>query len=326
MKRLALVLLLGLATTLPACSAKDSGQNGKSSPKETAKNAEKAATKNESKNEAKALKDGQWPTAIYSKYGIEELSTKGKIVYTEFPPDGPYQYQVNYHGVTREELNSWVNALLAKGFRIHERDKKRLESSKYDHDTMVYLPGERAPYRIRLSFDFSKDMDFEYYSDKPNPAFTVTEKEVHGEMHNFIVYNLAISLNPIKTAPEFKGSIASLGITAEDLKLNDSIRRVNMQENPMGGSISVGFYSDHFTTKEEFAAIRDKIIDTLEAKGGKFSHAMNGQEMSAAQLKEKAIGSYIVENNGKKYMVMVNSDSEFGEFGGSYGLRLMLKK
>ena len=29
------------------------------------------------------LEDGKWPAAIYEKYGIPEIETKGKIVYTE---------------------------------------------------------------------------------------------------------------------------------------------------------------------------------------------------------------------------------------------------
>ena len=52
---------------------------------------------------------------------------------------------------------------------------------------------------------------------------------------------------------------------------------------------------------------------------------MSGKEMTASELKEAGIGSYMIENNGKKFLLMVDSDSEFNEFGGSYGVRLMLK-
>ena len=269
-----------------------------------------------------SLKDGQWPASIYSKYGIDEISTKGKIVYTEFPPDGPYQYTVDYAGVTREELKAWVDKLIAKGMRIHDRDKERVYNKDYDHDTMIYFADEKQPYRMRLSFDFKQDMEFEYYADNPNPAFTVTEK---GDQY-FINYNLNISLNPINQNKEFKGSFDSLGLKAEDLKVNDNVRAVSMSEGANGGTMKISFYQDHLTTKEESIACRDLIMDKLAEKGAKFSHAMSGKEMTAAELKEANISSYMIEMNDKKFLMMVDSDSEFNEFGGFYGVRLMQKK
>ena len=313
--------------TLAACGKKDSDN-----PKTDTAAAADDSAKPESGDSAKAdggsanLKDGQWPAAVYSKYGIDEISTKGKIVYTELIGEGPYQYQVNYHGVTQDELKAWVDKLTAKGLRIHDRDKERL-NGKYDHDTMIYAANEKQPYRMRLSYDFSKDMEFEYYvdPDKHNPAFTITERGEGDDAQFFIVYNLSISLNPLKTEQEFKGSFDSLGLKAEDLKINDSVRAVSMSEGANGGNIKISFYQDHFTTKEESIACRDLIIDKLAEKGAKFSHAMSGKEMTAAELKEAGIGSYMVENNGKKFMLMVDQNSEFNEFGGSYGVRLMLK-
>lgn len=276
----------------------------------------------QAKDSDNKLKDGKWPAAIYSKYGIDEIPTKGKIVYTELIGEGPYQYQVNYHGVTQDELKAWVDSLIAKGFRIHDRDKERVNNNSYDHDTMIYLANEKQPYRMRLSFDFKNDMEFEYYTDSPNPAFTVTEK---GENY-YIIYNLSISLNPLKTETEFKGSIDSLGLKAEDLKVNDSVRAVSMSENMNGAALKISFFADHFTTKEDSIACRDLLMDKLAEKGAKFSHALSGKEMTPAELKEAGIGSYMIESNGKKFLLMVDSDSEFNEFGGGYGVRLTLKK
>ena len=279
----------------------------------------------EAASNAGKLADGKWPASVYSKYGIDEITTKGKVVYTDFIAEGPYQYQVDYHGVTREELKAWVAHLESKGFRIHDRDKERLDG-KYDHDTMIYLPNEKQPYRMRLSYDFSKDMEMEYYTDSPNPAFTVTEIGEGDDARNFIVYNLAVSLNPLKNEPEWSGSFDSLGIKAEDLKANDNVRSVSMAEGQNGGSIKIRFYSDHYTTKEEFEQCRDRIAEKLAEKGCKFSHSLSGKEMTAADLKAEGIGSYTVEKDGKKFLLMLDSDSEFNEFGGNYGVRLMLKK
>ena len=285
----------------------------------------KSDTKSDSGNAG--LKDGKWPAAVYSKYGIDEISTKGKIVFTDLTADGPYQYQVDYHGVTQDELKAWVDQLIAKGLRIHDRDKERL-NGKYDHDTMIYFADEKQPYRMRLSYDFNQDMEFEYYvdPDKHNPAFTITERGEGDDASFFIVYNLSISLNPIKNEQEFKGSIDSLGLKAEDLKLNDNVRSVSMSEGPNGANLAIRFYADHMTTKEEFDGCRDLLMDKLAEKGAKFAHAMSGKEMTAAELKEAGIGSYSVEKDGKKFMLMIDPDSEFNEFGGKYGVRLMLKK
>ncbi len=303
-----------------ACNKKENPSD--SSTDNVAATAEKQNNTDKVKEAPGALNDGQWPSSIYSKYGIDEISTKGKIVYTDFPPDGPYQYNVHYAGVTREELKAWVDKLIAKGMRIHDRDKERVNNKDYDHDTMIYFADEKQPYRIRLSFDFNKDMEIEYYAENPNPAFTITEKDDQ----YFIYYNLSISLNPINQNKEFKGSFDSLGLKAEDLKVNDNVRAVSMSEGSNGGAMKISFYQDHLTTKEESIACRDLIMDKLAEKGAKFSHAMSGKEMTAAELKEANIGSYMIEMNDKKFMMMVDPDSEINEFGGSYGVRLMLKK
>ena len=111
-----------------------------------------------------------------------------------------------------------------------------------------------------------------------------------------------------------------------DLKVNENVRAVNMSEGANGGSIKIRFYSDHMTTKEEFIACRDLIMDKLAENGAKFTHSMSGKEMTAAELKEANIGSYGIEKGDKKFILMVDPDSEFNEFGGSYGVRLMLKR
>ena len=87
-----------------------------------------------------SLVDGKWPAAIYDKYGISEIPTKGKIVYTDFASDGSYQYLVAYKNVTKEEVLAWVNSLKEKGFRISARDDERLAKKPYDHDIMIYQP------------------------------------------------------------------------------------------------------------------------------------------------------------------------------------------
>lgn len=321
-----------LCCTLIACMSSCGSKSSSPAPDSNAATTESSDTAAKDNKDAKnsddagSLKPGKWPAAIYSKYGIDEITTKGKIVFTDLVAEGPYQYTVDYHGVSQTELQSWVNALIAKGMRIHDRDKERVENSKYNHDVMIYSKDEKQAYRMRISFDFEKDMEFEYYDENPNPAFTVTEKGEGDDAQNYIVYNLSISLNPLKTEQEFKGSFDSLGLKAEDLKINEHVRSVSMSEGPNGGTMRISFYQDHFTTKEEIEACRNFLTDKLAEKGATFKHAMSGKDMTADELKQAGIGSYSIENNGKKFMMMVDSDTEFNEFGSGYGVRLMIKK
>lgn len=315
-------------SVLLSCGKKDS-DNAKSDAAAESNDSAKADARDSGKadKDSGKLSDGKWPASIYSKYGIDEIATKGKIVYTDFTNEGSYQYQVDYRGVTQDELKSWVDKLIAKGLRIHDRDKQRLDG-KYDHDTMIYLADEKQPYRMRISFDFNKDMEFEYYADPENhnPAFTITEVGEGDDTRFFIYYNLSISLNPLKTEQEFKGTFDSLGLKAEDLKLNDNVRTVSMSEGQNGGAMRIKFYSDHITTKEEFDGCRALILDKLAEKGAKFTHGMSGKDMTAAEIKDAGISTYGIEKDGKKFMLMLDSDSEFNEFGGSYGVRLMVRK
>ena len=48
--------------------------------------------------------------------------------------------------------------------------------------------------------------------------------------------------------------------------------------------------------------------------------------MTPDELKAEGIGGYKIEKGDKKFMMMVDNDSEFNEFGGSYGVRLMVTK
>lgn len=269
------------------------------------------------------LEDGKWPAAIYEKYGIPEIDTKGKIVYTELTDeDQSYQYRVDYKGVTKEELQAWVKTLEEKGFRIPKYTKERFNAGRGDLGAIVYQPEQGKDKGLRVAYDFEHDMDFEYYADEPNPAFEVTERD---EQY-FIVYNFAVSLFNIKNTPESEGSIEALGIKAEDLSGIPNVRAVKMSSGAMGGSIGVGFYGDHQLAEGDMDKIHDKLADVFEAKGVKCYHTFSGKEMTAEQLKADKVRSYVVEKDGKKYQMMAMSDTRIGDFGGGIDYRFMVSK
>ena len=273
-----------------------------------------------------SLVDGKWPAAIYDKYGISEIPTKGKIVYTDFASDGSYQYLVAYKNVTKEEVLAWVNSLKEKGFRISARDDERLAKKSYDHDIMIYQPEEAKDMRMRLSFDWKENMSFEYYTDEPNPAFEVVTHEGEGDTGQFIEYNFQVTLNPIDNAPKSEGSIEALGLTASDFQGVDHLNRIILKDHATRPAIGLGFYGDHVLTEADLKSLHEKVADVLAAKGAKFSNTLSGKELTAEQLKTDGVRSYTLELNGKKFMMMAMSESTVGDFGGSVNLMFTAMK
>ena len=305
MKKLSLVLMCIAALMLTACGGGKSGGSSSSS---------------ESTGNAGDLADGKWPASIYDKYGIPEIETKGRIVYTDFGlDDSSYQYQVYYNGVTKEEMQAYVKKLQEKGFRVPKYTQERIDNGRRDSDALLYLPGEKNDKRLRLSFDFETPMSFEYYVDEPNPAFEVIEKDEE----YYIEYNFGISLNPLKNQVESEGSFDELGIKAEELAGIPNVRVVKMSSAMNGGSIAVSFFGDHQLAEGDMDAIHDKLADVFAGKGLKFYHAMSGKELTADELKANKVRSYVVEKDGQKYTMLGMSDDRIGDFGGGITFRFM---
>ena len=299
------------ALALTACGGK-SGSSGSSG---------------ESSSNASGLVDGKWPAAIYDKYGYTEIPTKGHIVCTELSgEEDSYLYCVYYKGVTREELQAWVKSLKEKGYRIADWQQEKIDKAGWDSDIFLYQPEQGKDIRLRLGFDFEKDMSFEYYADEPNPAFEIVKRGEGDDEQMYIDYNFTVSLNKIKNQPDVSGSFDALGVKAEDLAGIPNVRRVNVQSSATGGSIGFGFYIDHMLADGDFDAIHNKLADVFEAKGVKCYHTFSGKEMTAEQLKADKVRSYIVEKDGKKYQMMGMSDDRIGDFGGGIDFRFMMTK
>ena len=293
------------ALALTACGGKSGG----------------SASSSESSDNGSGLVDGKWPAAIYDKYGIPEIETKGRIVFTELnDQDQSYQYKVYYNGVTKEEMQAYVKTLKDKGFRVPWYTQERIDNGRSDLDAILYQPEDKSDRTLRIQFDFENPMSFEYYSDEPNPAFEVVERD--GEL--YIDYNFAVSLCTINNQPKAEGSIEALGLTAADLNGIPNVRTINMQGSATGGSISVNLYGDHQLAEGDMDAIHDKLADVLEAKGVKCYHTFSGKEMNAEQLKADKVRSYMVEKDGKKFMMMAMTDDRIGDFGCHIDYRFMI--
>ena len=305
MKKLSLSIMCIAALMLAACGGK-SGSSGSS---------------DESSSNAGGLPDGKWPAAIYDKYGIPEIETKGHIVCTELNgEEASYLYRVFYNGVTKEEMQAYVKTLKDKGFRVPWYTQERIDAGRSDLDAILYQPEDKSDRTLRIQFDFENPMSFEYYSDEPNPAFEVVERD--GE--SYIDYNFAVSLCTINNQPKAEGAIEALGLTAADLNGIPNVRTVNMQGSATGGSISVNLYGDHQLAEGDMDAIHDKLADVLEAKGVKCYHTFSGKEMNAEQLKADKVRSYVVEKDGKKFMMMAMTDDRIGDFGCHIDYRFMI--
>ena len=280
-----------------------------------------SSSSDESSSNAGGLPDGKWPAAVYDKYGIPEIETKGHIVCTELNgEEASYLYRVYYNGVTKEEMQAYVKTLKDKGFRVPWYTQERIDNGRSDLDAILYQPEDKSDRTLRIQFDFENPMSFEYYADEPNPAFEVVERD--GE--SYIDYNFAVSLCTINNQPKAEGSIEALGLTAADLNGIPNVRTINMQGSATGGSISVNLYGDHQLAEGDMDAIHDKLADVLEAKGVKCYHTFSGKEMNAEQLKADKVRSYMVEKDGKKFMMMAMTDDRIGDFGCHIDYRFMI--
>ena len=305
MKKLSIALMCFAALALSACGGKSGGRS----------------SSDESSSSASGLADGKWPAAIYDKYGIPEIETKGHIVCTELSgEEESYLYRVYYNGVTAEEMQAYVKALKEKGFRVPWYTQERIDGGRSDLDATLYLPAEKNDKTLKIQFDFEHPMSFEYYADEPNPAFEIVERD--GE--SYIDYNFTVYLCTIKNQPEAEGSIEALGLTAADLSGIPNVRTISMQGSATGGSIGISLYGDHQLAEGDMDAIHDRLADVFEAKGVKCCHTFSGKEMTAAQLKTDKVRSYIVEKDGKKFMMMAMTDDRIGDFGCHIDYRFMI--
>ena len=302
MKKLSILLLCFAALVLTACGGKSGG----------------SASSDESSSSGSELTEGKWPAAVYDKYGIPEIETKGKIVCTDLSgQEDSYLYRVYYKGVTRNELQVWVKALKEKGFRIADWQQEKIDQSGWDYDIFLYQAEQGKDIRMRIGFDFDKNMDFEYYSDEPNPAYEIVTRGEGDEQQMYIEYNFTVSLNKFKNNVETEGNIEALNLKAEDFAGIPGIRYVHLSNSMMGPSIDMNWFIDHQLTKESFEAVHKKMLDVLTAKGCKFQHAFSGKEMTPEELTAQGIHSYGVKLNDQQFTMMSMCDDRVGDFGGS---------
>lgn len=300
MKKLEIAIMsIAAVVLLAACG----GKSGSSASGEASESSESG------------LVDGKWPAAIYDKYGIPEIETKGKIVFTELSGnEDSYLYRVFYNGVTKEEMQAYVKKLQEKGYRVPKYTQERIDAGRRDADAFIFQPEEQQDIRLRMTFDFENPMSFEFYEDESNPAFEVVERD--GGF--YIDYNFELSLNRMKNQVELEGSIDALNLKAEDLAGIPNVRVVRMSNGgAMGAGMDIAFFPDHQLTKESFEAVHKKVLDVLASKGCKFQHTFSGKEMTAEQLTAEGIHSYGVSLNDQKFLMMTLCDDRVGDFGGS---------
>ena len=310
MKKLTLSLVCITALMLAACGGKSS-----------------SSSSSESSDGSSGLAEGKWPAVIYDKYNIPEFPTKGKIVFTDFrAEEDSYLYQVYYKGVTREEMQAWVKTLKEKGYRIAQWQQEKVDQSGWDYDIFLYQPEEGKDMRLRIGFDFNKNMDFEYYEENPNPAYEVVTRGDGDDAESFIEYNFVVSLNKMNNAPKMEGAIEALNLKAEDFAGIPGIRTVVMNNNMMGPSVDMAWYIDHMLTEESFKAVHKKMLDVLAAKGCTFTHTFSGKDLTPEQITADGIRSYGVKLNDQQFMMMTFCDDRVGDFGGSIKFNFTKKR
>jgi hypothetical protein len=180
--------------------------------------------------------------------------------------------------------------------------------------------------RLRIGFDFNKNMDFEYYEENPNPAYEVVTRGDGDDAESFIEYNFVVSLNKMNNAPKMEGAIEALNLKAEDFAGIPGIRTVVMNNSMMGPSVDMAWYIDHMLTEESFKAVHKKMLDVLAAKGCTFTHTFSGKDLTPEQITADGIRSYGVKLNDQQFMMMTFCDDRVGDFGGSIKFNFTKKR
>lgn len=183
-------------------------------------------------------------------------------------------------------MQAWVKKLQEKGFCVPWYTQERIDNGRSDLDATLYLPEEKSDKTLRMCFDFERPMDFEYYAEEPNPAFEITKRGEGDEEEWYIEYNFGVSLGQMKNQLESEGSFDALGVKAEDL-------------------------SGH--PRRQKGEHQCRCYRTF-----------SGKEMTAEQLKADKVRSYMVEKDGKKFMMMAMTDDRIGDFGCHIDYRFMI--
>lgn len=277
-----------------------------------------SASGSESSGNASGLADGKWPAAVYAKYGIPELATKGKVVFTEFANDGDELYKVYFNDVTKEELLAWVKGLTDKGFRMSAIDREHLNSSW--NEVLVFQPEEMKDVALGIQFDFKEGMSFDYWDDNPNPAFTY-EEGAGTDGANLLRYNTVVKLRKLDNQAVAEGSLEPLNLKAEELAGIPGVRAITLDGKADASRMSgrIQFYRDHQMKKEDINAAYDKLADVLAVKGATFFTALGGESLTVEKMKADGIHAYQVELSGKRYLLINPSldGPREGDFGGS---------
>ena len=157
MKKLSLALMCIATLALTACGGSKSGGSASGSESEGSSN-------------ASGLVDGKWPAAIYDKYGYTEIPTKGHIVCTELSgEEDSYLYRVYYKGVTREELQAWVNEPLSDDVCCLDNDNEMPN---------VRLSDDQVWQQIREMVNVTNSSAFQHLpNDKRREVFLVLKEK-----------------------------------------------------------------------------------------------------------------------------------------------------
>lgn len=246
----------------------------------------------------------KWPVGVYSPFGIPEY-TAGSIVYS-VPNDERGEVYIN---TTREEMISYIDGLIEKGFHMNERTYEDLKTRKWE-SFQIYFPKHGGKYALYCSYNWEnegKGSNVELYDENKDDYF-------------YIDYNLYFSIYE-SSQPEGwnkKDILTYAGLTDDMIMIEDAQNIVDEITTSYYGNtttkgIDINFAFDYNLTMDFVIEYENKLVNACKsmADDGKVMGLFG--ELNMDEVKEKGCSAWTYTYQGKKLSAQILCDTGYGE-------------
>ena len=323
-----IVLALFMAFALSACNsigeaigeAVVNSITGESSADSTAKPSDKDADKDIDKDtgSGKDADNGsafgtvktsgatdKWPSGVYSAYGIPDFKG-GKVAYAA--PNDEYGY--TYMQSTREEFITFVDDLLAKGFRMREGDRERLNERTWESFD-IYFPDYGGDKYISIYYNF----------DPETNGMTTEDWDEDGNEVSF-QYNFGIYICQSSYPEGWTQSnlLTAVGIPDEVMipdnanKMVDEVEVFIKNAEPVYIMFSIEFTFDYYLSAEFWGPFCFDFARACEdaSDDGKIISIFTQEAIDIDTAEWKDLSSFAYTHNGKLVITQLMAEEGYG--------------
>ena len=249
----------------------------------------------------------KWPSGVYDAYGVPEFKA-GKVSFT-YPED---ESGAVYMQCTREDMLAYVDALLAKGFRISDIDYECMQERTWE-SFEIYFPTPGG--------EFSIDGYFTYENEgKGNTEYGWQEDEEEDFEFTFN-FRMYIAQRGKPEGWTKKGLLEKIGISDDVIMVPDASKVVGsvdtlfMTEDPLYYMFEVDFHFDYNLTIEYIRAYSVKLAEAFikASDDGQILELFTQSPIDPSAKLDTGIPSFLYNYGGKMHMVMISGESGFGQ-------------